>query len=145
MSNRTGLSDLLKAFQRAILGAQTLMQDQHVKQLTEYIDSDGKAKTVTVQVPDISGKDKWRTIEVPKLTLSPPSSLKIKRMKISFQAKINGLSSHSKEDDLEHEVQIHMGGVFSRSTEADIEIEFEGTEPPEGFARINDELIKAIH
>lgn len=146
MSTKTGLSSMLKAFQNAIIGAQKLMQVQHINQLQEYIDKNGRAITLDVQVPNADASDdQWRTIQVPKITLSPPSSLKIKKMKVRFKANIGGVTSGHDENCDCHELQLHMGGIFSRSTEADIEIEFEGTEPPEGFMKVNDELVKAIY
>ena len=145
MSTRTGLTPLFKAFKNALVGVQKSMQKQHIAQLQQYIDGDGKAKCLTVKVPSIGTEEDWRELEVPLIVLSPPSSLKIKRMNVKFKARIGGMSDHDDCEDGECELQIHMGGLFNRSTEAKIEIEFEGTEPPEGFMKINDELVKAIH
>lgn len=146
MSTKTGLTGLLKAFQSAIIGAQETMHEQHLRQLTEYVDEDGTSKMVKVKVPNIGAKteeDSWKVVEVPKLVMCPPSSLRIKKMKVQFKARMNGVAGEEGEEG--HDVQLHIGGRFGKTTEADVTIEFEGTDPPEGFMKINDELVKAIH
>jgi hypothetical protein len=144
MAVKTGLTSLLKAFQNAIMGAQEMMHEQHLNQIAEYVDEEGNAQMVKVKVPDIGSKDsQWKTIEVPKLVLCPPAALKIKKMKVRFKARMNGMAAGG--DKTDHDVELHIGGRFGKTTEADVTIEFEGTDPPEGMVRINDELVKAIH
>jgi hypothetical protein len=126
------------------MGAQEMMHEQHLNQMAEYVAEDGTVETVKVKVPVVTHNDvSWRELDVPKLVLCPPAALKIKGMKVKFKARLGGLGEEKAEKG---ELQMHVGGgAFSRSTMATIEIEFEGTEPPEGLMKINDELLKIIN
>jgi len=145
--SRSSLQGLLKSIQGAIVGAQEMMQNQHIDELQKFFDEDGTPKTTKMQIPQVGadGKQVWTEIEVPLIVFSPPSSLKIKRLKVDFDAIMSGIGNNVEDDDdTKRTVQLQLGGMFSRGAKVHCEIEFEGTEPPEGWMRINDELVKVL-
>ena len=143
MSN-SSLKGLLQSIQGSIVGAQEMMQQQHIEELAKFINEDGTPKTQQIKVPrqDADGKQHWVTVEVPLIVLSPPSSLRIKRLRVDFDAILSGIGKTEGEE--KDRVHLKLGGLFSRGAKVHCEIEFEGTEPPEGWMRINDELVKVI-
>jgi hypothetical protein len=145
---KSSLKSLLESIQDAIVGSQELMQQQHIQDLSKFLDDDGNPITHKLKIPrgtNTDGEPMFVEAEVPLMTLSPPSSLRIKKLKVSFEAILSG---HGKECDEDENARIHLhlggGGLFKRGAKVNCEIEFEGTEPPEGWMRINDELIKVI-
>jgi hypothetical protein len=143
--SKSSLKGLLESIQGSIVGAQEMMQQQHIEELGKFINEDGTPKTQRIQVPrqGVDGSLEWLAVEVPLLVMSPPSSLRIKKLKVDFDAMLSGHAKH-KDDDGEDCVHLTLGGMFSRGAKVHCEIEFEGTEPPEGWMRINDELVKVI-
>jgi hypothetical protein len=146
--SKSNLKGLLQSIQDAIVGSQELMQQQHIEELNKFLKDDGTPITHKLKIPrgtNTNGEVMYTDAEIPLMTLSPPSSLKIKSMKVKFDAVISG---HGKKEECDDEECIHLhlggGGIFKRGAKVSCEIEFEGAEPPEAWMRINDELIKVI-
>lgn len=140
----TGLGKLIKGIQNAVIKAQELMRKQHLNQMAEYVDEGGNPICIDVKIP-VPGPDglQMRDTKVPKMVLAPPSALKLEKLSMEFDVTIQGLSEdHDCED---HEVHIQMSrGLFGRSTKAKCKVVFTGDDPPEGFMRLNDELLKFL-
>ena len=141
--SKSSLKGLLQSIQGSIVGAQEMMQQQHIEELGKFINDDGSPKTQKLKLPhlDSHGNQGWTEVEVPLMVLSPPSSLRIKSLKVSFDAILTAAKENVADDERIH---LHLGGMFRRGAQVKCEIEFEGTEPPEGWMRINDELVKVI-
>lgn len=140
---KSSLKNLLESIQGSIVGAQELMQQQHIQELSKFFDEEGNPITQKMMFPhvDNNGETKWTEVKVPLMVLSPPSSLRIKKLKVSFDAFLSGMGT---KDNAEDGIHLHVGGFFRRGATVKCEIQFEGTEPPEGWMRINDELVKVI-
>jgi len=140
---KSSLKNLLESIQASIAGAQEMMQQQHIQELKKFFNGDGSPITQKMKFPHVNnnGETKWTEVDVPLMVLSPPSSLRIKKLKVSFDAFLSGMGN---EDDEEKSLHLHVGGFFRRGAAVKCEIQFEGTEPPEGWMRINDELVKVI-
>jgi hypothetical protein len=141
-TRHTGLQSLLEGIQVAIIGAQNLMQEQHSAELKKLIDEDGKPVCICMQMPylDQDNKVQYRDLHVPQMAITPPAALKIAKLKVNFEARLHGTGDASNDN----EMKVSLGGIFNRGTKVECEIEFEGTEPPEGWMLINDELVKTI-
>ena len=146
--SKSSLQGLLKSIQGAIVGAQEMMQNQHIDELAKFFNDDGTPKTQKMMLPriDKDGNQEWVEVAVPLIVFSPPSSLRIKKLKVDFDAIMSGIGNKENEDDGDEKrcVHLHLGGMFNRGAKVHCEIQFEGTEPPEGWMRINDELVKVI-
>ncbi len=142
-TRHTGLQSLLEGIQGAIIGAQDLMQEQHTNELKKLIGENGKPIVQRIKMPYTdpkTGKIKHRNLDVPLMALTPPAALKIAKLRVKFEARLHGTG----DTDEDNEMKISLGGLFNRGTKVECEIEFEGTEPPEGWMLINDELVKLI-
>jgi len=146
---KSSLKGLLESIQEAIVGSQELMQQQHIDDLSKFLDDDGNPITHKLKIPkgiDENGDQQFVEADVPLMTLSPPSSLRIKKLKISFEAMLTGHDEACEHSEKDAKIHLHLGGgsLFNRGAKVKCEIIFEGTEPPEGWMRINDELMKVI-
>ena len=92
-------------------------------------------------------------VKVPLLTLAPHSSIKIKELTMDLKVKLNNFGKRKSR---------FGGGIFrkgdagaisadlgssifpSKNNYANLKITFEGSDPPEGIVRLNNNLIKQI-
>lgn len=144
--SKSSLNGLLKSIQGAIVGAQEMMQQQHIDELKKFVNEDGTPVTQEMRLPRQMGDGsvEWVGLHVPLMVLSPPSSLRIKKLKVSFDAVLSGTAKHEGDEDGRECMHLKLGGIFNRGAKVHCEIQFEGAEPPEGWMRINDELVKVI-
>ena len=114
------LNSLLRAIHNAVVDAQKITDQQHMRQLRSYfewpeskIDQEGlldlqggKARTITIEVPNMhpeagkivqNDKGEWitvapltNTLRVPILSLVPMSSIKIDNMTMEFEVGLKG-------------------------------------------------------
>ena len=143
-----GFDKLLRSIHNAVLRAQELTEEQHIRQLDKYFNEHGKPIVQELEVPSLHPDKKpgeTELLQVPLLALIPPSAIKIKEMRVSFRTR---LGSPTGKDDKDDNLQIDIAAVGRDSTEAlnmaTVEITFAGSDPPESFLRINDHLVKSI-
>ena len=140
------LDHLTKGLYDAVVQAQALAENQHIESLKKYLDKDGNPKCIDVV---ISGEK----VKVPLLTLAPQSSIKIKELTMDLKVKLNNFGKRKSR---------FGGGIFrkgdagaisadlgssifpSKNNYANLKITFEGSDPPEGIVRLNNNLIKQI-
>lgn len=160
----TTLDDLLRAIHNAILKAQQLTEQQHMRQLRNYFDDDDRAIVRDIKVPsnhpDANPGD-YMILKVPLMSLIPPSAIKIKSLTVKLKLVLRGFmdnkptkkgfkATESYEEAHRGPLEIDLGGssgsLFPSKNKnlADIKIEFEAGDPSESFLRINDQLIKSI-
>ena len=140
------LDHLTKGLYDAVVQAQALAENQHIEALSKYINEDGTPKCMKMV---INGEN----VDVPLATLAPQSSIRIKELKMDLKVKLNNFGKRKSK---------RGGGIFRRSDAgaisadlgssilptknnyANLSITFEGTDPPEGLVRLNNNLIKQI-
>jgi len=141
------LDQLLQAIHDAVLEAQMISEKQHIHQLQKYFNEDGTPQMISIRVPNMhpnSAPGELETLQVPLITLVPPSAIKIKRMKVDFKVALGSMAQTETGKSLMIDIG-GSGGLFGRKqSTANIEITFVGTDPPESFMRINDHLVKSI-
>ena len=141
------LDEIFKGIYSSVVEAQNAIEQHYLGEVTEdYFEADGSPKMVLVQLP---GKDgQLREVHIPAITLVPHYGLAIDRVSVTMQVKLS-----SGEDD--KEAKGRKGGKIRRIISdfsnreggkelATISIKFRGKDPPEGLARIKDNLIKFI-
>lgn len=140
------LDQLTKGLYDAVVQAQALAENQHIEALSKYVNEDGTPKCMKMV---ISGEE----VNVPLATLAPQSSIKIKELTMDLKVKLNNFGKR----------ESRCGGGIFRSKDAgavsadlgasilphknnyaNLKITFEGTDPPEGLVRLNNNLIKQI-
>ena len=90
---------------------------------------------------------------VPLATLAPQSSIKIKELTMDLKVKLNNFGKREskggggifrKKDAGAVGVDLGSSILPSKNNYANLKITFEGTDPPEGVVRLNNNLIKQI-
>ena len=140
------LDHLLKGIEDAVIQANALAENQHIESLRKFFNKDGTAKCMKIVV---NGDD----VEVPLVTLSPQGSIKMKELKMKLKVKVSNYGKRKsklgggifkKKDAGAVSVDLGSSILPFRNNYADLEITFEGTDPPEGLVRLNNNLIKQI-
>ena len=145
------LDHLTKGLYDAVVQAQALAENQHIEALSKFFEKDGKPKSLEVKIPD--GNGSTQVIEVPLVTLTPQSSIKIKELTMELKVKLSSFGKRKsrlgggifcKEDAGAINADLGSSILPKRNQYANLKITFEGTDPPEGFVRLNNNLIKQI-
>lgn len=177
------LDNVLKAIHNSVIEAQKISEQQHMRALGRYfylnknketmeqegitIEDLGMPKNVDVKLPFLTENQiVYHDVAIPLIALNPPSSIKIKNMKVSFEAKITGVDESQKQEkgffryfqskdgkqqiekpsdnSPKGPIQLDLTGSNKNAGMAKIEIEFENSDVPETFARINDHIVKSF-
>ena len=142
----TDFDHFLKGLTDPYERARSLAENQHIESLSKYVNKDGTPKCMKMVV-------NGETINVPLATLAPQSSIKIKELKMKLKVKLSNFGKREsrfgggifrKKDAGAIEADLGSSILPGRSNYADLEITFEGTDPPEGLVRLNNNLIKQI-
>ena len=140
------LDHLTKGLYDAVVQAQALAENQHIEALGKYINEDGTPKCVKMV---IGGNE----VDIPLLTLAPQSSIKIKELTMDLKVKLNNFGKRKsrlgggifcKKDAGAISADLGSSIFPSKNNYANLKITFEGTDPPEGVVRLNNNLIKQI-
>jgi hypothetical protein len=140
------LDHLTKGLYDAVVQAQALAENQHIEALSKYINEDGTPKCLKMV---ISGEN----VDVPLITLAPQSSIKIKELKMDLKVKLNSFGKRKskkgggifcKEDAGAIDADLGSSILPTKNNYANLTITFEGSDPPEGLVRLNNNLIKQI-
>ena len=140
------LDHLTKGLYDAVVQAQALAENQHIEALGKYINEDGTPKCMKMV---INGEK----VDVPLATLAPQSSIKIKELTMDLKVKLNNFGKREsrkgggifrKKDAGAVGVDLGSSILPTKNNYANLKITFEGTDPPEGLVRLNNNLIKQI-
>ena len=140
------LDHLTKGLYDAVVQAQSLAENQHIEALSKYVNEDGTPKCMLMV---INGEN----VMVPLATLAPQSSIKIKELTMELKVRLNNFGKREsrcgggifKNKDA-GAVSADLGAsIFPKKNNyANLKITFEGSDPPEGVVRLNNNLIKQI-
>jgi hypothetical protein len=140
------LDHLFKGLEDAVVQANALAENQHIESLRKFFNEDGTPICMDVI---LNGED----VKVPLASLAPQNSIKIKELKMKLKVKLSSYGKRksrlgggifNKEDAGAVGVDLGSSILPFRNNYADLEITFEGTDPPEGVVRLNNNLIKQI-
>jgi len=146
VSKGSFLDHLTKGLYDAVVQAQALAENQHIEALSKYVNKDGTPKCMEMV---LNGEK----IDVPLATLAPQSSIKIKELKMSLKVRLNNFGKRKsrlgggifcKKDAGAISADLGSSILPTKNNYANLEIVFEGTDPPEGLVRLNNNLIKQI-
>ena len=145
------LDHLTKGLYDAVVQAQALAENQHIEALGKFFDKKGKPLCMDIKIPGSNGEQ--QTINVPLITLSPQSSIKIKELSMEMKVKMGSFGKRKsrkgggifcKEDAGAINADLGASILPKRNQYATLKVTFEGTDPPEGLVRLNNNLIKQI-
>ena len=140
------LDHLTKGLYDAVVQAQSLAENQHIEALSKYVNEDGTPKCMKMV---INGEN----VNVPLATLAPQNSIKIKELTMDLKVKINNFGKRKsksgggifrRKDAGAVSIDLGSSILSSKNNYANLKITFEGTDPPEGVVRLNNNLIKQI-
>ena len=144
------LDHLTKGLYDAVVQAQSLAENQHIEAMNKFFDKEGNPISMDINIPD---KDGQRKVSVPLATLAPQSSIKIKELTMELKVKMESFGKRKsrlgggifcKEDAGAVNVDLGASILPKRNQYANLKITFEGTDPPEGVVRLNNNLLKQI-
>jgi len=161
MANHS-LDDLVKSIQSAVLAATDIAERHELDSLQREefwerkLDGNGDpemdgGKYIYVPKMAIMRIPTWedgqlveKDIPVPLQTLVTGQSLRVDELTVKMSVEIQGLERSGDDHDLM--VRPRQGGSWFRKTPntAKLEIRFKGSDPPEGYARLDDQLIKLL-
>ena len=140
--DKTGktFNQLVKSLYRSTLMAQAKVEELHIRNFIEkYFDEDGKPNFVTLSLPANDGDGSHQIdVDVPLLTLSHNTHLNIKELEVEFEVELGHF-----EDIDDDEVSAKMSSVNGKKM-AKIKLKLDSDDPPEGVARLRQELNKIL-
>ena len=140
------LDHLTKGLYDAVVQAQALAENQHIESLRKFVNEDGTPKCLRMV---INGEN----VMVPLATLAPQSSIKIKELTMDLKVKLNNFGKRQsksgggifrKKDAGAVGIDLGSSILPTKNNYANLKITFEGTDPPEGVVRLNNNLLKEI-
>mgnify|MGYP003656569453 FL=1 len=157
------LDDIVHSIQSAVLAATDIAERHELDSIMNQefwelqVDDDGNPvkddngrdvytpRMVTMRIPQwVDGKLVDTDIPVPMQSLTTGQSLTVDRLEVEMSVEISGLETGKTKGKL----MIRPGGRSSwfnkQSNTAKLKLVFKGSAPPEGYARIDDQLIKLL-
>ena len=140
------LDHLTKGLYDAVVQAQALAENQHIEGLRKFINEDGTPKCMSMIIGG-------QPVLVPLATLAPQSSIKIKELTMELKVKLNNFGKRKtnsgggifgKRNAGAVDVDLGSSILPTKNNYANLKITFEGTDPPEGVVRLNNNLLKEI-
>ena len=143
--NQSGLDELFQGVYSSVVEAQNVIEQHYLEEVTkDYFDAERKPKMLYLELP--SGDGVMKQIAIPAITLVPHNTLNIKEVEIEMA--VNLSMGDPKPAPKKGFLGRKMGTDFSKRNEgkelAKIKVVFNGEKPPEGLARIKDQLIKLL-
>lgn len=154
--------EFVEAIQTAVVKSSDIAEQHelnHIQQQEYWIDTGEKAedgtpiykpRMVTVRLPVWKdGKQTDHDIQIPMQTLVTGQSLAIEELTIAMDVELQGMEEGADVGCTHRKLRINPSvggnGWFARKRNtAKISITFKGQEPPEGYARIDNQLIKLL-
>jgi|TARA_R110000796_G_scaffold62634_2_gene144450 hypothetical protein len=157
------LDDIVHSIQSAVLAATDIAERHELDSIMKQefwelkVDGDGEPirdesgrdiytpRMVTMRIPKwVDGKLFDTDVPVPLQSLTTGQSLTVDRLEVEMSVEISGLE----EGKTKGKLMIRPGGNSSwfnkQSNTAKLKLVFKGSAPPEGYARIDDQLIKLL-
>ena len=85
-----------------------------------------------------------KRVPVPLQSLTTGQSLRVDKLEVEMSVEISGLESSKKKGKLMVRPCANTSWFKKESNTAKLKLVFKGSEPPEGYARIDDQLIKLL-
>ncbi|SEF26554.1 Protein of unknown function [Amycolatopsis pretoriensis] len=140
------VATILRALHHAVLDAQQLAEQEHVRQLRRHTLGDaGESRApqlLPVTIPGTLPEAEDQEIQVPVLALAPPHPLRIHDVTVSFRARLLGLGTapDTPGDPAAVAPLLASLGSGDDGDFAQFKVTFETGERPEAFARLLDRM-----
>jgi hydroxylamine reductase (hybrid-cluster protein) len=161
--SKHSLEDIVHSIQSAVLAATDIAERHELDSLQKeefwerQLDDKGEPvkdeegrevyapKMVTLRLP-VWHEQKLieRDVPIPLQSLTTGQSLRVDTLEVEMSVKICGLSGDGKGSNLMVRPTGNVSWFKKRNDIAKLKIVFKGSDPPEGYARIDDQLIKLL-
>jgi hypothetical protein len=158
------LDDIVHSIQSAVIAATDIAErheldsimnqefwEQKVDENGEPVtDDDGRhiyaPRMVVMEIPTWEdGVLVQKRVPVPLQSLTTGQSLRVDKLEVEMSVEISGLTADKKKGKLMVRPCPNIPSWFKKeSNAAKLKLVFKGSEPPEGYARIDDQLIKLL-
>ena len=158
------LDDIVHSIQSAVIAATDIAERHELDSITNeefwelkvdekgepVTDDDGRhiyaPRMVVMEIPTWEdGVLVQKRISVPLQSLTTGQSLRVDTLEVEMSVEISGLTADQKKGKLMVRPCATNPSWFKKeSNAAKIKLTFKGSEPPEGYARIDDQLIKLL-
>lgn len=141
------LDDVIQGIYSSVVEAQNTIEQHYLGEITEdYFTEDGTPKMIKVKLPSSDGQ--LKQVLIPAITLVPHYGLAIDEVSVQMKVKLsNSDEEKEKKGNKQGKIRKIITDFSNREGGkelATISVKFKGKEPPEGLARIKDNLIKFI-
>ena len=142
--DQSGLDELFQGVYSSVVEAQNVIEQHYLEEVTkDYFDHEGKPKMIMIHLPN--GKGEVKETAVPAITLVPHNTLNIKEVEIEMKVALSmGEPKPAPKKGLLRKLGTDMSNRNEGREMANIKVVFNGANPPEGLARIKDQLIKLL-
>ena len=141
------LDEVFQGIYSSVVEAQNTIEQHYLGEITEdYFESDGTPKMIVVKLPSKDGT--LQETHIPAITLVPHYGLAISEVSVEMKVKLsNGEDDKERKGNKQGKLRKIITDFSNRDGGkelATISVKFQGKDPPEGLARIKDNLIKFI-
>ena len=141
------LDDIFQSIYSSVVEAQNTIESHYLGEIVDdYFEKDGTPKVIVVKLPGQDGKPK--DVSIPAISLVPHQGILIDEVEVEMKVKLSG---SEEEKDSKGQKQGKLKKIITDFSNreggkelATIRVKFRGEQPPEGLARIKDNLIKVI-
>ena len=141
------LDDIFQSIYSSVVEAQNTIESHYLGEIVDdYFEKDGTPKVIIVKLPGQDGK--LRAVHIPAISLVPHQGILIDEVEVEMKVKLSG---SEEEKDSKGQKQGKLKKIITDFSNreggkelATIRVKFRGEKPPEGLARIKDNLIKVI-
>ena len=141
------LDDIFQSIYSSVVEAQNTIESHYLGEIVDdYFEKDGTPKVIVVKLPGQDGKPK--DVSIPPISLVPHQGILIDEVEVEMKVKLSG---SEEEKDSKGQKQGKLKKIITDFSNreggkelATIRVKFKGEQPPEGLARIKDNLIKLI-
>ena len=157
------LDDIVHSIQSAVIAATDIAERHELDSIMNQefwelkLDDDGEPITdddgrhvyaprmVVMEIPTWEdGKLIKQRVPVPLQSLTTGQSLRVDKLEVEMSVEISGLTEDKKKGKLMVRPRSNTSWFKKESNTAKLKLIFKGSEPPEGYARIDDQLIKLL-
>ena len=141
------LDDIFQSIYSSVVEAQNTIESHYLGEIVDdYFEKDGTPKVIVVKLPGQDGK--LKDVHIPAISLVPHQGILIDEVEVEMKVKLSG---SEEEKDSKGQKQGKLKKIITDFSNreggkelATIRVKFRGEKPPEGLARIKDNLIKVI-
>ena len=141
------LDDIFQSIYSSVVEAQNTIESHYLGEIVDdYFEKDGTPKVIIVKLPGQDGK--LKDVHIPAISLVPHQGILIDEVEVEMKVKLSG---SQEEKDSKGQKQGKLKKIITDFSNreggkelATIRVKFRGEQPPEGLARIKDNLIKVI-